>query len=84
MRKCKRLYNIARKKNTSKDWDAYRKLNYVNNRLKIAHINYCKKLFDNSFSGNCKQFWKYIRAKQKDNHNILHSKNDLVNITKKS
>jgi len=44
MRKRKRLYNIARKKNTSKDWDAYRKLkNSINSRLKIAHNNYYKK-----------------------------------------
>ena len=27
-------------------------------------------MFDNSFNGNCKQFWKYIRAKCKDHHNI--------------
>jgi len=27
-------------------------------------------MFDNSFNGNHKQFWKYIRAKCKDHHNI--------------
>ena len=38
--------------------------------LKTAHNNYFSKLFDGSFSGNRRQFWKYIRAKRKDNHNI--------------
>ena len=27
-------------------------------------------MFDNSFNGNRKQFWKCIRAKRKDHHNI--------------
>ena len=27
-------------------------------------------MLDSSFSGNRRQFWKYIRAKRKDKHNI--------------
>jgi len=38
-------------------WDAYRKLKTPINTV------VGKKLFDNSFSGNSKQFWKYISAK---------------------
>ena len=71
MRKRKRLYNRARKRNFSEDWNAYRKMkNSINSMLKTAHNNYFSKLFDGSFSGNRRQFWKYIRAKRKDNHNI--------------
>jgi len=29
-------------------------------------MSYCSRLFDESFSSNRRQFWKYIRAKCKD------------------
>ena len=63
----KRLYNKAKRSNLQHDWDAYRKTkNSINTKLKEAHNNYYKILFDNSFSGNRRQFWKYIRAKRQD------------------
>ena len=54
----KRLYNKAKRSKLQHDWDAYRKMkNSINTKLKEAHNNYYKQLFDNSFSGNRRQFW---------------------------
>ena len=36
----------------------------------MAHNNYFSRMLDSSFNGNRRQFWKYIRAKHKDKHNI--------------
>ena len=56
--------------------------------MKEAHNNYYKRLFDNSFSGNRRQFWKYIRAKHQDKPDIpalfvddqpIHSAKDKAN-----
>ena len=40
--------------------------NLINVKLKDAHNNYYGRLFDNSFGGNKRQFWKYIKAKRKE------------------
>ena len=69
----KRLYNKAKRSNSQDDWKAYHKLkDSINTSLKEAHKFYYKRLFDNSFSGNRRQFWSYIRAKRQDiaKHNI--------------
>ena len=67
----KRLYNIAKKTNIQDDWVTYRKMkNLINAKLKEAHNNYYGRLFNNSFGGNKRQFWKYIRAKRKDTYEI--------------
>ena len=75
--------------NLQHDWDAYRKTkNSINTKLKEAHNNYYKRLFDNSFSGNRRQFWKYIRTKRQDkpdipalfvDHQPIHSAKDKAN-----
>jgi len=39
-------------------------------KLKEAHNKYYERLFDNSFSGNKRQFWKNIKAKRKDTNEI--------------
>ena len=71
MKKRKKLYNKAKRSRLESDWSAYRNArNLVNSRLKEAHNNYYTKLFDNSFSGNRRQFWKYIRAKRQDKQDI--------------
>ena len=44
--------------------------NLTNTKLKAAHNNYFSRIFDASFGGNRRQFWKYIRAKHKDNNEI--------------
>ena len=44
--------------------------NVINKKLKTAHNNYFSRMFDASFGGNRRQFWKYIRAKCKDNNEI--------------
>ena len=36
--------------------------NLVNSKLEHAHNAYYNRLFDDSFSGNRRQFWKYIQA----------------------
>ena len=38
--------------------------------MKEVHNFYYRRLFDNSFSGNHQQFWRYIRAKCQDKHDI--------------
>ena len=71
MKKRKHLYNIAKRTRSEDDWKAYRSLkNSINSKIKIAHYNYFNRMFDNSFNGNRKQFWKYIRAKLKNHHNM--------------
>ena len=42
----------------------------INTKLKEAHNNYHKRLFDNSFSGNRRQSCKYVTAKHQDKHDI--------------
>ena len=67
MKKRKCLYDHAKRTGKPEDWAAYRlERNEVNNKLELAHLSYCSRLFDESFSGNHRQFWKYIRAKRKD------------------
>ena len=71
MKLCKRLYNKAKRTSLQNDWDTYRTLrNSINTKLKGAHNEYYSKLFDNSFKGNRRQFWRYIRAKQQDKPDI--------------
>ena len=85
----KRLYNKAKRSNLQHDWDAYHRMkNSINTKLKEAHNNHYRRLFDNSFSGNRRQFWNYIRAKRQDKHDIptlfiddqpIHSAKDKAN-----
>ena len=87
VRKC--LYNKAKRSNLQHDSDAYHRMkNSINTKLKEAHNNYYRRLFDNSFSGNRRQFWNYIRAKRQDKHDIptlfiddqpIHSAKDKAN-----
>ena len=68
-RKC--LYDTAKRSNSERDWSAYRKMkNLINNNLREAHNNYCGKLFNDSFGGSRRQFWKYIKAKHKNDIGI--------------
>ena len=63
----KRLYNKAKRSNSQDNWKDYRKLkDSINTSLKEAYKFYYKRLFDNFFSGNCRKFWSYIRAKRQD------------------
>ena len=58
------LYNIAKQSDKSKNWAAYHLArNLVNSQLECAHNAYNGWLFDDSFAGNCKQFWKYIQTR---------------------
>ena len=86
----KRLYNKAKRSNIEHDWDVYSKMkNFMNNKLKDAHNNYYRGLFDTSFSDNRRQFWKYIRARCQDKYDIptlfiddqpVHSAKDKANV----
>ena len=68
MKKRKHLYNIAKRIKSEDDWKAYRSLkNSINSKI---NTNYFNRMFDNSFNANHKQFWKHIKAKRKDHHNI--------------
>ena len=67
----KHLYNKAKRSNSQSDWEAYRKIkNSINTTLKKAHNVYYSRLFDSSFNGKRRQFWKYIRAKRQNKHDI--------------
>ena len=44
--------------------------NLINNKLREAHNSYCGRLFNDSFGGSRRQFWKYIKAKRKDDIGI--------------
>ena len=71
MRHRKHLYDVAKQSGKLEDWAAYRSMrNLVNYELECAHNAYCSKLFDDSFSGNRRQFWKYIRTRRKDSSGI--------------
>ena len=71
MRHRKHLYDIARQSGKSEDWAAYRSMrNQANNDLECAHSAYCRRLFEDSFSGNRRQFWKYIHSRRKDSSGI--------------
>jgi len=73
MKKHKQLYNIAKRSKSNNDRNAYRKLkNAISSKLKMTHNNYYGRNLDTSFNGNHRQFWKYIRAKQKTNTTFLH------------
>ena len=48
----------------------YRVLHFMVSILIVLWITYYRRLFNNSFSGNHQQFWKYIRAKRQDNYDI--------------
>ena len=63
----RQLYNIAKQSGKSEDWAAYRSArNLVNSKLECAHNAYYSRLFDDSFAGNRRQFWKYIQARRKE------------------
>jgi len=71
MKKRKWYYNIGKKSKAANDWNAYhRTKDSINSKIKSTHTNYYTMMFDHSLNGNRKQFWKYVRAQQKDNHNI--------------
>jgi len=67
-RKC--LCNQAERSNKHEDWAAYQSARNEVNKVESAHSSYCRRMFDNSFSGNHRQFWKYIKAKHKDSTEI--------------
>jgi len=71
MKKCKQYYNIAKRSKSANYWNAYCRIkNSINYKIKTVNTNYYTKMFDNSLNGNRRQFWKYVRAKRKENHNI--------------
>ena len=71
MKTRKRLYNKAKRTTSNTDWCNYRQMkNLVSGKLKAAHNSYFSRIFDTSFDGNRRQFWKYIRVKCKDNNEI--------------
>ena len=77
----KHLYNRAKQSNLSTDWGAYRESrNKVTSMLDQAHSMYQSCLFDESFSGNRKQFWKYVRSLRKESFGIptlLHNNKEF-------
>ena len=67
----RQIYNIVNQSGKSEDWAVYHLArNLVNTQLERAHNAYYSQLFDNSFAGNCKQFWKYIQARRKEGSGI--------------
>ena len=63
----KRLYNIAKQKQTSGAWASYRKIkNEITNEIRAAHSTYQCSLFENDSKSTSKKFWKYIKSLRKD------------------
>ena len=44
--------------------------NIINKKVGKAHTEYQSRLFDNSFAGNRRQFWKYVRSNHKEKCSI--------------
>ena len=62
-----KLYLCVKCTQTESDWSACRYMrNVVNNLMKEAYHNYCKHLFEDSYSSNRKRFWSLIKHQQKD------------------
>ena len=71
MKKRKLLYDKAKASNLHGDWEAYQRVkDEINVKLKAVHNMYYSRLFDDSFNCNRRQFWKYIRARQQNDHSI--------------
>lgn len=62
-----KLYIQAKRIQNESDWAAYRQVrNQINNLMKESYHNYCKHLFDDSYSDNRKRFWSLIKSLKKD------------------
>ena len=67
-------YVCAKHSQVKSDWPAYRHVrNEVNNLMKEAYHNYCKHLFEDSHTNNCKRFWSLIKHRWKSSSYILTS-----------
>jgi len=70
MHRRKRLYKRAKQTNSHNHWDAYRNIEILS--IKNLGKLTLNSLFDNSFAGDRRQFWKYIRSRRKKMwHTIL-------------
>ena len=69
IKKKNKLYNKARQYRKKEDWDYYKIHNrYTQKALRQAHWGHANAILEDSLeSGNRKPFWKYIKAKKKDN-----------------
>ena len=66
-----KIYIWAKCNQNESDWAKYRQIrNEVNNLMKEYYNNYCKHLFDNSYSDNHKRFWSLIKSLCKDYSSI--------------
>ena len=82
IRQKQRRYNTARRTKSDHDWHKFKQLRKtVHKELEIAHQNYVNELFDfdefdnSTVAGNrnpqiTKRFWRYIKAKRKDQSGI--------------
>ena len=71
MKKCKTLYDKAKRTQLPEDWSTYRLTrNTVNVLLDTTHKNYCFNFFTESFQNNKKQFWSYIKRVLKDHSGV--------------
>ena len=66
-----KIYIQAKCNQNESDWATYRQVrNEVNNLIKESYRNYCKHLFDNSYSDTRKRFWSLIKSLRKDYSSI--------------
>jgi hypothetical protein len=68
-RKKQRLYNAARKVNSTTAWDKYRKFKKdLAAKIKTAHNEYVFNTLNKSLEDrNTKPFWRYIKSRKQDN-----------------
>jgi len=69
IKKKNKLYNKARQSKKKEDWDYYKvHKRHTQKALRQAHWEHVNTILEDSLeSGNRKPFWKYIKAKKKDN-----------------
>ena len=65
------MHDYAKQYNTKESWSSYRKArNKVNIMVQSTHERYRTRILDTTFSGQQRQFWKYIKAMKKDTSSI--------------
>ncbi len=76
IRKRQRLYNKAKKTNSTTDWAAYKHQKHLTQKsIRQSHTSYVSNLLEESLqTKNNKPFWRYIKSKKQDTVGIASLK----------
>ena len=80
IRKKHKLFQKAGKSQKKEDWDKYRtQKRATQKQIRQAHWQYVNNILDKSLEeGSSKSFWKYIKAKRKDNVGVAGIKSNGI------